>query len=123
MAYDGSVTFDTEFDASGFAAGLADINRSMDKVAAGAGKAVAGVEQLPAAMDKTGASTSRLTDIVKGSGVFKLIEKGVTAVVASLDSAIDRYDTMNRFPMMLRMRRCSAFPTACRGCRPRWTAW
>ena len=101
MAYDGSVTFDTEFDASGFAAGLADINRSMDKVAAGAGKAAAGVEQLPAAMDKTGASTSRLTDIVKGSGVFKLIEKGVTAVVASLDSAIDRYDTMNRFPMML----------------------
>ena len=101
MAYDGSVTFDTEFDASGFAAGLADINRSMDKVAAGAGKAAAGVEQLPAAMDKTGASTSRLTDIVKGSGVFKLIEKGVNAVVASLDSAIDRYDTMNRFPMML----------------------
>lgn len=101
MGYDGSVTFDTEFDASGFAAGLADINRSMDKVAAGAGKAAAGVEQLPAAMDKTGASTSRLTDIVKGSGVFKLIEKGVNAVVASLDSAIDRYDTMNRFPMML----------------------
>ena len=101
MAYDGSVTFDTEFDASGFAAGLADINRSMGKVAAGAGKAAAGVEQLPAAMDKTGASTSRLTDIVKGSGVFKLIEKGVNAVVASLDSAIDRYDTMNRFPMML----------------------
>ena len=54
----------------------------MDKVAAGAGKAAAGVEQLPAAMDKTGASTSRLTDIVKGSGVFKLIEKGVNAVVA-----------------------------------------
>lgn len=27
--------------------------------------------------------------------------KRVTAVVASLDSAIDRYDTMNRFPMML----------------------
>ena len=101
MGYDGSVTFDTEFDASGFAAGLADINRSMDKVAAGAGKAAAGVEQLPAAMDKTGASTNRLTDIVKGSGVFKLIEKGVNAVVASLDSAIDRYDTMNRFPMML----------------------
>lgn len=101
MAYDGSVTFDTEFDASGFAAGLADINRSMDKVAAGAGKAAAGVEQLPAAMDKTSASTNRLTDIVKGSGVFKLIEKGVNAVVASLDSAIDRYDTMNRFPMML----------------------
>lgn len=101
MAYDGSVTFDTEFDASGFAAGLADINRSMGKVAAGAGKAAAGVEQLPAAMDKAGASTSRLTDIVKGSGVFKLIEKGVNAVVASLDSAIDRYDTMNRFPMML----------------------
>lgn len=30
-----------------------------------------------------------------------MIEKGISAVVSSLDAAIDRVDTMNRFPMMM----------------------
>lgn len=101
MAYDGSITFDTHVDTSGFSSGAGDINKEFSSIRKGATSAAEGVNQLPDALDETSSSTSRLADIVKGGGVFKLIEKGMNAVVSSLDSAIDRYDTMNRFPMML----------------------
>lgn len=101
MAYDGSITFDTHVDTGGFSSGANDINKEFETVRKGAESAAKGVNQLPDALDETASSTSRLSDIVKGGGVFKLIEKGMEAVVSSLDSAIDRYDTMNRFPMML----------------------
>ncbi|MGN0974657.1 MAG: tape measure protein, partial [Gemmiger sp.] len=101
MAYDGSISFDTSVDTSGFSDGTGDINKQFDTIRKGAESAAQGLEQVPDKLDETTSSASRLSDIVKGGGVFKLIEKGVNAVVASLDSAIDRYDTMNRFPMML----------------------
>lgn len=101
MGYDGSISFDTSVDTSGFSSGTGDINKQFDSILKGAESAASGMEQLPAAVDKTAESASRLSDIVKGGGVFKLIEKGVSAVISSLDSAIDRYDTMNRFPMMM----------------------
>lgn len=101
MAYDGSITFDTQLDTSGFSSGTGDINKQFDTIRKGAESAASGMEQLPAAVDKTAASVSRLSDIVKGGGALKLLEKGVNAVTASLDSAIGRYDTMNRFPMMM----------------------
>lgn len=101
MAYDGSLVFDTHVDVSGFSDGTDDINKSFQAVRKGAKSAAEGVEQLPDALDEAAGSTSRLSDIVKGSGAFRLIEQGVDAVVSSLDSAIDRYDTMNRFPLML----------------------
>lgn len=101
MAYDGSISFDTSVDTSGFSDGTGDINKQFDTIRKGAESAAQGLEQVPDKLDETTNSASRLSDIVKGGGVFKLIEKGVNAVVASLDSAIDRYDTMNRFPMML----------------------
>lgn len=101
MSYDGSITFDTHVDTGGFSSGTGDINKEFESVRKGAESAAEGVSQLPDALDETSSSTSRLADIVKGGGVFKLIEKGMDAVVSSLDSAIDRYDTMNRFPMML----------------------
>lgn len=102
MAYDGSISFDTSVDTSGFSSGTGDINRQFSAVRKGAEAAASGLEQLPDQLDQTASSTSRLADIVKGGGAFKLIEKGVSAVVTSLDSAIDRYDTMNRFPLMMR---------------------
>lgn len=101
MAYDGSISFDTSVDTSGFSSGTGDINRQFSAIRKGAEAAASGLEQLPDQLDQTASSTSRLADIVKGGGAFKLIEKGVSAVVSSLDSAIDRYDTMNRFPMMM----------------------
>lgn len=101
MAYDGSISFDTSVDTSGFSSGTGDINRQFSAIRKGAEAAASGLEQLPDQLDQTASSTSRLADIVKGGGVFKLIEKGVSAVVSSLDSAIDRYDTMNRFPLMM----------------------
>lgn len=101
MGYDGSIAFETRVDTSGFSSGASKLNSSFSKVKAGAEDAARGVEELPEQLDKTTSSASRLSDIVKGGGIFKLIEKGMNAVVDSLDAAIDRYDTMNRFPKML----------------------
>lgn len=101
MGYDGSISFDTSVDTSGFSSGTGDINKQFDTIRKGAESAASGMEQLPAAVDKTAESSSRLSDIVKGGGALKIIQKGVDAVTASLDSAINRYDTMNRFPMMM----------------------
>lgn len=101
MGYDGSISFDTSVDTSGFSSGTGDINKQFDTIRKGAESAASGMEQLPAAVDKAAESTRRLSDIVKGGGALKLLEKGVNAVTASLDSAIGRYDTMNRFPLMM----------------------
>lgn len=101
MGYDGSIIFDTHIDTDGFSSGTKKINDTFDDVSRGAEDAAESAGKLPDELDKAAKSTSRLGDIVKGGGVFKLIEKGVNLVVSSLDAAIDRYDTMNRFPMML----------------------
>lgn len=96
MAYDGSVTFETAMDTSGFTDGTGDINKQFQTIRKGAEAAASGLEKVPAKLDQTVSSASRLSDIVKGGGALKLIEKGVDAVTASLDSAISRYDTMKR---------------------------
>lgn len=101
MAYDGSISFDTSVDTSGFSSGTNDINKQFSDIRKGAESAADGLSQVPDQLDQTASSASRLSDIVKGGGALKLLEKGVDAVTASLDSAIDRYDTMNRFPMMM----------------------
>lgn len=44
---------------------------------------------------------SKLGDIVKGLGVFKIIEKGLELVTSSIDKAVSRYDTLNRFPKIM----------------------
>lgn len=44
---------------------------------------------------------NNLGDIVKGMGVFKIIEKGFQAITASIDNAVSRYDTLNRFPKIM----------------------
>lgn len=108
MPYDGSIVFDTGVDVSGFEADCDNIGKTFVQVRKGAEDAAEGMDKLPDKMDETADSTSRLADIVKGGGVFKLIEKGVNLVVSSLDRAIDRYDTMNRFPQMLQQMGYSA---------------
>jgi tape measure domain-containing protein len=42
-----------------------------------------------------------LGSIVKGLVVFKLLEKGFQLVTASIDQAVARYDTLNKFPKVL----------------------
>ena len=101
MGYDGSLVFETSVNTAGFTSGTTQLNREFSAIRKGAESAAEGAGQLPEALDETASSASRLSDIVKGGGIFKLIEKGMNAVVDSLDAAIDRYDTMNRFPKML----------------------
>ena len=43
----------------------------------------------------------RLSDIVKGLGVFKIFEKGFQMITSSIDMAVSRYDTMQKFPEVL----------------------
>lgn len=101
MAYDGSIIFDTHIDTGGFSSGTKDVNRGLSSIGKGADDAARGLGQLPDEIDRAADSAGRLEDIVKGGAVFKVIEKGISAVVSSLDAAIDRVDTMNRFPMMM----------------------
>ncbi|MEG1525664.1 MAG: tape measure protein [Clostridia bacterium] len=53
----------------------------------------------------------KLGDIVKGLGVFKIIEQGMKLVAASIDSAVSRYDTLNRFPKIMQQMGFSAEDT------------
>lgn len=53
----------------------------------------------------------KLGDIVKGLGVFKIIERGFQAITASVDKAVSRYDTLNRFPKIMEQMGFSAEDT------------
>ncbi len=55
------------------------------------------------ALDATGLQkgANKLGDIVKGLGLFKIIEKSMGAVVNSIDSAVSRVDTLNKFPRVM----------------------
>nr|DAP88970.1 MAG TPA: tail tape measure [Caudoviricetes sp.] len=62
-----------------------------------------GTLKFDTSMDTSGfqKDANGLSNIVKGMSVFSLLEKGFNAVTASLDSAISRYDTLNKFPKVL----------------------
>jgi tape measure domain-containing protein len=44
---------------------------------------------------------NKFTGIVKGLGVFEILKKGFNAVASSIDGAVARYDTLNKFPKIL----------------------
>ena len=65
-----------------------------------------GTLKFDTSMDSSGfqKDANKLGDIVKGLGLFKIIEKGMGMVVNSIDRAVTRYDTLNRFsPIMQQM--------------------
>lgn len=54
--------------------------------------------------DTTGKSkkmNTSILDIAKGIGVFKLIDKGIGLITSSVDGAIDRFDTLNKYPIVM----------------------
>ena len=62
-----------------------------------------GTLKFDTSMDASGfqKGANKLGDIVKGLGVFRLMEKGFQVVADSMDRAVSRYDTMNKFPKVL----------------------
>lgn len=46
-------------------------------------------------------TNSSILDIAKGIGVFKLIESAIGLVKTSVDGAIDRFDTLNKYPIVM----------------------
>lgn len=56
-----------------------------------------------ARMDASGfqKDCSKLGDIVKGLGIFNVLQKGFSMVTQSMDAAISRYDTLNKFPRVM----------------------
>lgn len=54
--------------------------------------------------DTTGKSkkmNTSILDIAKGIGVFKLIDKGIGLITSSVNGAIDRFDTLNKYPIVM----------------------
>lgn len=46
-------------------------------------------------------TNSSILDIAKGIGVFRLIESAIGLVKTSVDGAIDRFDTLNKYPIVM----------------------
>lgn len=62
-----------------------------------------GTLKFDTSMDATGfqKGANKLGDIVKGLSVFKLMEKGFQLITDSMDRAVSRYDTLDRFPRIM----------------------
>lgn len=62
-------------------------------------------EMLGKAFDDTTGKSKKMNtsilDIAKGIGVFKLIDKGIGLITSSVDGAIDRFDTLNKYPIVM----------------------
>ncbi|MGL5511614.1 MAG: hypothetical protein ACRDBM_00035, partial [Sporomusa sp.] len=54
------------------------------------------------------ASASSFDSLLRGVGVYTLLNKAISTVTSSIDSAISRYDTLNNFPKMLELMGYSA---------------
>ncbi len=53
-------------------------------------------------LDKSSQNTNTsILDVAKGVGVFKLVDSAVGLVRNSLDGAIDRFDTLNKYPVVM----------------------
>lgn len=51
--------------------------------------------------DNTKKTNTSILDIAKGIGVFKLIDNAIGLVTSSLGGAIDRFDTLNKYPVVM----------------------
>ncbi|HHQ3556339.1 TPA: phage tail protein [Enterococcus faecium] len=62
-------------------------------------------EMLGKSFDDTAGKSKKMNtsilDIAKGIGVFKLIDKGIGLITSSVDGAIDRFDTLNKYPVVM----------------------
>lgn len=56
------------------------------------------MKNLDSSTQKTNTS---ILDIAKGIGVFKLIDNAIGLVTSSLGGAIDRFDTLNKYPVVM----------------------
>lgn len=72
-----------------------------------------GTLKFDTSMDTSGfqKDANSLSSVIKGLGVFKIIEKGFQAITASIDGAVSRYDTLNRFPKIMQQMGFSADET------------
>lgn len=64
-----------------------------------------GTLKFDTSMDASGfqKGADSLSNIVKGLGAFKIIEQGFQAITSSIDRAVSRYDTLNKFPKVLQL--------------------
>lgn len=51
--------------------------------------------------NSTQKTNTSILDIAKGMGVFKLVDSAIGLVTSSIDGAIDRFDTLNKYPVVM----------------------
>ena len=82
---DGRVEIEVILEDGQVAKGLANINKGFDGLGGGAKKANSGI-----------------MDVVKGLGLMKIASGAFNVMKSSMDGAISRFDTMNKFPKVMK---------------------
>ena len=99
----GKVIIETELDSSGFQEGLGKLTGM-----AGASGGKGGLMGTILGGSGGGGNSFGIGNFIKGFAGLKVVQAGWNAVSNSMGGAIDRFDTMTRFPKMMEIMGYSA---------------
>lgn len=102
MSADGNIRITIEVDNKEIKITSKDLEE-MEKAARGAGKGAGEAGKgIDDAGKKSGGASGRVKDFVKSLSLVEIGKKVFSELAASLDSAINRFDTLNKYPKVLK---------------------